>query len=725
MSLSLLQYNIFSLVLLLPVTMNLFMWESPLIATIFGGVFFIFQCLLLGHELAPQRPFLRQTLFGGLAAIVLLLISSSLVYIVWDLSASAQVLVWAMFMLFCNGVMYARSHHRQTRLEIHEFRLQALKVSRSNVILIGLYLVLALSLFTILFSAQTDVALRSPWEVVPAIFWPLLFLATALLWSIVWFGHTREGAYPLVALHLFLCFSVAIIVYKLGYGYDTFIHKTSEHIINSTGVILPKTPYYLGQYSLIVTLHRLLGVSLSILDTLLVPLLAALSLPLITSEWLSSNSQQNTGLRYSHWLALSILFIPFSSFIVTTPQGLANLFFLWIILASFPLLAGNRLPWSIPQLACVAVAAALVHPLGGIPALIAVGVIALELIRPRLSQSPFIVNVITVSVSLVGAIIIPLLLWLWSLRSETMVVFRSSLSLETIATVFSGLKGSLMTGFMPALPTQYSYLFIESWWVALSFVTILVLTWLITRGKSTLVRAYSRIAVLLVLNGLFIAAFFYFPGIAAYESHAYASRLLVLALWSMLPIFMLALLWLYRLPLLRRPATTALLILVLAGVNTASVYASYPRQNRFERSRQFGTSAADFTVVSYIHSQIKSDYVVLANQSVSAAAIASYGFRTYYPPSTEGAPIFYYPVPTSSPLYNIYLQMVNDAPTRENAKIAYELTGANTVYFVLNNYWDNADMLRRRATMEADEHAELADGAISLFTFRFEESPSR
>ena len=705
--------------------MNLFMWESPLIARIFGGVFFIFQCLLLGHELAPQRPFLRQTLFGGLAAIVLLLISSSLVYIVWDLSASAQVFVWALFMGFTNVVMYSRSSTRQTSLEIHEFRLQALKVSRSSLILSGLYLVLAFSLFTILFSAQTDMALRSPWDVVPPVFWPLLFLATALLWSIVWFGHTREGAYPLVALHLFLCFSVAIIVYKLGYGYDTFIHKTSEYIINSTGVILPKTPYYLGQYSLIVSLHRLLGISIHLLDTLLVPLLAAISLPLITSEWLASNTQQKAGLRYGHWLALAILFIPFSSFIVTTPQGLANLFFLWIILASFPLLAGNHLPWSIPQLAFVAVAAALVHPLGGIPALLAVTVIAFELLRPRLSQSPFVINLLTLSLSVVGAILIPLLLWLWSLRSETMVVFRSALSLETLANVFSGLSGSLITGFMPAVPTQYSYLFIESWWVALSFVTILVLTWLITRGKSMLVRAYSRIAVLLTLNGLFIAAFFSFPGIAAYESHAYASRLLVLALWSLLPIFILALLWLYRLPLLRRPAATALLIMVLAIVNTASVYASYPRQNRFERSRQFGTSAADFAAVKHIDDQIKSDYVVLANQSVSAAAIASFGFRTYYPPSTQGAPIFYYPVPTSSPLYSIYLQMVNDAPTRENAELAYELTGANTVYFVLNNYWDNADVLRRRATMEADEHTDLADGAISLFIYRFDEAPSR
>lgn len=720
MSLSLIQYNIFSLALLLPVTMNLFMWESPLIARIFGGVFFIFQSLLLGHELAPQRPFLRQTLFGGLATICLLLLASSSVYIVWNLSASAQICAWLLFMGLSNLIMYARSTNRQTSLEIHEFRLSALHLSRSSLILCGLYLLLALSLFTILFGAQTDIALRSPWDVVPPVFWPLLFLATALLWSIVWFGHSREGAYPLVALHLFLCFSIAIIVYKLGYGYDTFIHKTSEHIINSTGLILPKTPYYLGQYSLIVSLHRLLGISIQILDTILVPFLAAISIPLITSEWLSSNIQQKTGLRYSHWLALTILFIPFTSFIVTTPQGLANLFFLWIILASFPLLAGNRLPWSIPQLACIAIAAAFVHPLAGIPAILAVAVITFEILRPRFSQSPFIASLVSVALTLVGSIFIPLLLWIWSLRSETMVVFKSTLAVDTIANIFSGLNGSLLTGFMPAIPTQYSYLFIESWWVALGFVTILVLTWLVTRGKSTIVRTYTRIAMLLTLNGLFIAAFFSFPGIAAYESHAYASRLLVLALWSLLPIFMLGLLWLYRLPLIQRPATTALLLLVLAGVNTASVYASYPRQNRFERSRQFSTSSADFAAVKYIDGQIKSDYVVLANQSVSAAAIASFGFRTYYPPSNQGAPIFYYPVPTSSPLYGIYLRMVNEAPTREIAKQAYELTGANTVYFVLNNYWDNAEILRQRAQMEADEYTTLADDTISLFIYRFQ-----
>ncbi len=723
MPLSLLQYNILSLALLLPVMLNLFTWNAPWVSRLFGGIFLILNSFILGQFLAPNRSLTRQAGFGLLTSLILLLISSTSVYALVDLSKPAQIVAWLLFLGFANGFIYFKTAGRQTRLEIHDFQLKKFAVSRSVVALVAVYLSAMMYLFVMLLQAQTSMALRSPWEVVPSSFWGVFIVASAVLWSILWFTDSRELGLPLVGLHLFACFSVAMLVYKLGYGYDSFIHQTAEQLIDSLGIVLPKTPYYLGQYSLVVSLHRLIGLSIPLLDILLVPLLAAVSLPLICSEWLGHDRQGMPGLRYSHWLALAVVLIPFSSFIVTTPQGLANLFFLWIVLAALPMLMHAPVPWSIPELAIIAIAAAMVHPLSGIPALLLVAVLGVEILRARLSPKPWLLSAAEVPLLIIGPLAIPALLWLWSLRTDTQVVFNGQNIVARLNDFLQAGSDTPLHSFMSLLPSQFSYTYANGWWIFLLFIVLLVTTWLLARNKTNILRVYMRVSVFLMINALLIGVFFTFPGIAAYESQAYASRLVTLALWTLLPFGMLGIIWLCRQPLLKRPATTFMVILLLAGANAAAVYASYPRQNRYERSKQFSTSAADFLAVETIDTNIKSDYVVLANQSVSAAAINRFGFRTYYPPTTGGAPLFYYPVPTSSPLYNIYLDMVNDAPTRENAAKAHELTRASTVFFVLNSYWDNAEQLHQRAAAEADESIEIAGGAVTIFTYRFPAIP--
>ena len=58
--------------------------------------------------------------------------------------------------------------------------------------------------------------------------------------------------------------------------------------------------------------------------------------------------------------------MPLSSFIVTTPQGLANLWTLLGILAAIPYLLKKERPQFIP-LALGALATLLIHPIAGIP----------------------------------------------------------------------------------------------------------------------------------------------------------------------------------------------------------------------------------------------------------------------------------------------------------------------------------------------------------------------
>jgi len=80
--------------------------------------------------------------------------------------------------------------------------------------------------------------------------------------------------------------------------------------------------------------------------------------------------------------------------------------------------------------------------------------------------------------------------------------------------------------------------------------------------------------------------------------------------------------------------------------------------------------------------------------------------------------LFYYPIPTGGPLYQIYLDMVNIGPTRERAAAAMDLAGVDTTYFVVNDYWWMAEKVIENAKREADEWIALDNGATTIFTYK-------
>ena len=61
----------------------------------------------------------------------------------------------------------------------------------------------------------------------------------------------------LSSLHLLLTFSVANIIFPLGFGFDPFIHQATEKHILDFGFILPKKLYYIGQYVLVGFLSKI------------------------------------------------------------------------------------------------------------------------------------------------------------------------------------------------------------------------------------------------------------------------------------------------------------------------------------------------------------------------------------------------------------------------------------------------------------------------------------
>lgn len=106
-------------------------------------------------------------------------------------------------------------------------------------------------------------------------------------------------------------------------------------------------------------------------------------------------------------------------------------------------------------------------------------------------------------------------------------------------------------------------------------------------------------------------------------------------------------------------------------------------------------------------------YIVLANQAVSAAALKTYGFETYF-----NGDVFYYPIPTGGAMYELYLKMVNLGPTHQRAVEAMDLAGVDTAYFVVNDYWFLADKIIENAKREADDWVVIDNGATTVFEFQ-------
>ena len=182
-------------------------------------------------------------------------------------------------MLLSLGSFYIRAKYWQTKeIEIDKIKVIPQKNWLHLVWPIAIYILLIARSFFILIKSSSSSALISPWLVIPTNFFLVYIIATAWLLFVLNRKLQPSVKLWLLRIHYFLAFSIAFIIYQIGYGFDPFIHQATMELIDKQGYVLPKPLYYLGQYSLVVIFHKLSGISIYLLNKLLVPLLAALFL---------------------------------------------------------------------------------------------------------------------------------------------------------------------------------------------------------------------------------------------------------------------------------------------------------------------------------------------------------------------------------------------------------------------------------------------------------------
>lgn len=582
------------------------------------------------------------------------------------------------------------------------------------------YLILILATFLELWQARTSQAIISPWELVSESFFIFYFLASLLLFLIIYQNKHSSITISLISLHYFLGCIVALIIYKLGYGFDPFVHQATLEVISKQGVITPKTPYYLGQYGLIISLHKILGISITFLNKWLLAVLAAWLLPqAIFSTFYKIIKKLNNNHNYhqikSAFFATTILLtLSLPLFIVSTPQNLSYLFLILTILYGFN---KNIIPSVIFALTTLAI-----HPLAGLPAIIWIfWLLSNKLIEnyKEKFKKYFQISIAFITF-IISATFIPLALFQLS-NLDFITIRNSALALFNN---FS-LKIYLQTAGQ------------ESWWLNLNyflyFNRFIILFLVIFVGFIIFIKFWrqanynlsqnfknSWLGLIIISSALLISSVFSsiitFQEIIAYEQGDYANRIFIISIIFLSPFIFLALARLINLILVNKKSIQFIWLIIFLILLTNILYLTYPRFDKYYNARGYNTSYLDIETVKLIDEKSKDPYLVLANQQVSVAALKTFGFNNYF--SSPLGPIYFYPIPTGGPLYKYYLDMVYKNPSQETMTEAMNLVGVKQAYLVINKYWHASNSIIEAAKISSQEWQELNQGDIFIFYYK-------
>ena len=583
--------------------------------------------------------------------------------------------------------------------------LAAYKINKNSIfdyLSAGIYLLSLAILLLGAYHARTGEAIRSFWQLLPKYWLLLYFLSSA--WLIIMNFYRRHVGWKLLnILHLNFTLALAFIIYRFGYGFDPFIHQATEQAIFTDGLINPKQPYYAGYYAVTVILAKLFHSLPAFWDKLMIFLaFNGVMLPLF-NHWLKKLNPQNYG-----WLYLLFFLIPFSLFISPTPQAIANLFSLGLL---FALLAGN-VHW-LNQAGLVATIL-LIHPLSGIP------IFFFWLFWISKNKIWRIINFSALGVAL------PAIFFLQG-KLNGLTVWSGDW--QKISEFFKGLIGEWPLRYQIWKDSAYAVI------SQLPLLGVIIGGLLVWKRKSfeqwtDLKKLFDGIFALLICYLLTLQLTF--PALIYYEQNDYSQRILYLIMYLFLALVIVAINKFFSIN--QKKIYYLPLLVALAGLITINVYQSYPRDDQYHLDRGYNTAAADFSAVKYIQENAgeatnnestteresktpaaaPATFVVLAPQSVGAAALNLYGFY-HQIENVAGEKLYYYSIPTGGELYQHYLKIVYEDQSREYLQIIFNDYQVEQLYIVIPRYWHNSENIINNLKNSTDDWVELDGERIFVF----------
>ncbi len=530
-----------------------------------------------------------------------------------------------------------------------------------------LYVLLMVGYFVCLCFFQTTNAIYTPWSFLPFITIPLFILATVVLFFFL--KKNKQGEYSWwLNVHFFGLVGLAFIIYKLGFGYDPFLHLAGMKNILLTGTLMPKPFYYIGGYSIILFIQQLTQLPLELLNRILTPLAFSWLIPLVGSFSL----KKIIPTRLS---GLALLFLPIislSMFISTTPQSFTNILVLLVVFLS--LIPKEELPKS--RLLPFSIMTTFIHPLYGVPLFL----FNLYLI---VKESNFKFK----------SIIQPIILLCSVIAIPAQFVVLNILNHGYVSLGFFGQR--ILNSFV-IFNKQYNFIFdliyTFSSIILLVIIAIVVNGWLIDRRKNP-----GLIFALLNFVAFVVCVLFLQLNLADKNQMDFYFRILELAIYFALPTIFV---FIGEILNNQQRAYRTFSVLLLIIVTGSGLYLTYPVKDNYRFSHNINVSKADFDTAKWIENNANSTYVVLANQNLAAAAISQFGFKYYY--NDE----YYYSTPGQGQLYNLFEKMIGDPQSRviDEVKSKYHVS---TVYFVVPSYWTDAVRRIEKTKLLTDKWQEI------------------
>ncbi|MDO8571214.1 MAG: hypothetical protein Q7R79_00870 [bacterium] len=669
--------------------------------------------LLCGWMIAYRlfhKP-LESILLTPLCASVPLIISGTAAYLLYKIDTAAIALC------LLSPFIAAIVAHRYQVAAPPDTTVSDEMPSRAGLYTIAFFFLFAISLiasFSILFKYATTHAVLGPWQVIPPQFFVAFFCAGTSLFLLL---RTATLSVKIIgiAAYSFLAYSITLLLFPIGFGFDPFLHQATERLILEHGFVEPKTFYYIGHYALVTILSRVLSLGPANIDALVVPFLTAITLPVLAYRAIGN------GLGYDARLAcvgaLLGVALPFGYATTTTPWTLAYTIIIFLILSS--LFVSIQHVWKASILLALVAATLSIHPLAGLPAL---GFIILFLHRTLRDMYPFlkktfvgIQTLISVlfSISLLGAFFVN------SLVSNQLAITFKMPSLH-------GFLDFLKFG-TPAFETRYiatldvAYFFEKNGaFILLSLASIGVALFFKKKVLSRYIP-YLQGWLITLLNAFFLKETIEFTSLIAYERSEYAERLIALSFLFLIPFIGKSLMEGIRYTLFnaREPLIRFAFSLFFVGLLPISLYLSYPRNDAYSSFHGFNVSKADIETVQRINKDAGDEqFIVLSNQVVAAAAVREFGFKKYFDTIINGSEqsLFYYPIPTSSPLAQYYVEM-RQRPSIEIIQKAMDLIGVQRAYFVVHSYDERFPHIVSATKLQATSSFEINNGENVVFQY--------
>lgn len=675
---------------------NIYLIKSAGLGVILGGIFLLHYGSRLGSLIFPQFDRVFQTVYGSLAVVGLNSIILWIGFYLYQINLAVFFVSILATSLATEYFGKATAIRFLTKKLFASLRIFVFEI-KPKLLILGYFISIALS-FRLLVLARTAAAIASPWNLLPKTFFLFFLLASALLIIIILKNQCSWFSLALISIHTFLIASVGLIVYKIGYGYDPFLHLAAIKEIISHGIILPKTFYYIGEYSIIIFLHDLTQVSVSFLNKALLPVGFAIFFPCSVYYGLTKGLKLEE--RFALTASLAGLFLPLTYFIATTPQGLTNLLCLIVIFLS--LISAKDL--SIYFLLFLALLAITIHPLFGLPILLFV----LFLWFRSMEQRRLIRRIGQALTILSGLVIFPALFF-----------FNSAINYFKISLQTPRWGDFLPEHFIGA-NKQFNLIgdliFAYGFNVKLIFLLIIAagVLLLLLQKKIKPYFVYLAGSLILLVNFLLTKSVINFEFSTNQNRGQYLHRISEIGLYFLLPIFIFVFYSFIKYAVdNKRFASKAFFIFILSLALFLSLFFSYPIKDSYKDSQEYNVTAADIEAAHFIAAKAKDEFVVLGNQMLAAAAIKEFGFKHYYKNN------FYYSIPRAGTdsLYQYYEKMVFIEPTIDSVRDAMNLAGVNSLYFVVSDYWTNSKDIIAKSKKIANDWFVTAGGANHIFYF--------